>query len=83
MSSLGANKKINSGFLLIWHATIWTLWNKRNAKLFTGKTCQVAEVVDEIKQVAWQWFIHRLGKSPCLFYEWVWNPIPCISNYCH
>jgi hypothetical protein len=83
VSSLGVNKKINRGLLLIWHASIWVLWNKRNAKLFSGKACQVIEVVDEIKQVAWQWFIHRLAKSPCLFYEWVWNPILCISNYCH
>ncbi|MCH98353.1 hypothetical protein A2U01_0019355, partial [Trifolium medium] len=82
MASMGNNKKINSGLLLIWHASVWVLWNKRNAKLFSDKAWVVAEVVDEIKQLAWHWFLHRLAKSPCLFYEWVWNPILCISMYC-
>ncbi|GAU49913.1 hypothetical protein TSUD_238870 [Trifolium subterraneum] len=44
MAFLGSNKKINSGLLLIWHATIWVLWNKRNAKMFSDKVCLYVEV---------------------------------------
>jgi hypothetical protein len=52
----------------------------KNAFLFKNKAFIVEEVVEDIKRLSWQWFIGRMAKSPCLLYEWIWNPIDCMRN---
>lgn len=34
-------------------------------------------LLDEIKVVSWRWSL-RLKASPCLFYEWSWDPRDCL-----
>jgi hypothetical protein len=72
------NKKTRNGFLLIWHATIWTIWKARNNVIFANGIFNPKELVDEIKVLSWKWRLVRLKVSPCLFYEWSWDPGDCM-----
>lgn len=68
--SVGGNsKKVTKGFWLIWHTTIWVLWNRRNDKIFKGRNFDVEELVEEIKVLSWRWMLERLNNPSCLFYE--------------
>jgi hypothetical protein len=79
--SIGGNsKKETKGFWLIWHTTIWVLWNRRNEKIFKGRNFEVDELVEEIKVLSWRWMLERLHNPPCLFYEWIWNPRFCLNR---
>jgi hypothetical protein len=75
--------EVNSRWLkkalwLIWHATIWTMWKERNARIFKNQFKNVDELVDEVKTLSWVWALDRLRIVSCLFYEWCWNPRDCL-----
>ena len=72
--------KIKKGAWLIWHATIWAIWNERNARIFNNQRKEVEEIVDGIKAVSWFWALSRLRIASFLFYEWTWNLRECLSR---
>jgi hypothetical protein len=74
------NKKVKKGFLLVWHTVIWSLWRARNDVIFNGILKEPLEVVEEIKVISWKWSMDCLKISPCLFYEWCWNPGDCFKR---
>ena len=76
----GKSIKEIKGFWLIWHTTIWVLWNRRNDKIFKGRNFEVEELVEEIKVLSWRWMLERLPTLTCLFYEWIWNPRYCLDR---
>jgi hypothetical protein len=43
------NGKIRRGFLLIWHATIWSIWKAKNSAIFTNATFCPRKLIDDIK----------------------------------
>ncbi|KEH29474.1 hypothetical protein MTR_4g037265 [Medicago truncatula] len=45
------NNKIRRGFRLIWHAAVWSLWRARNDRIFNNSNCDVAEIVEAIKEL--------------------------------
>ncbi|PNX71927.1 ribonuclease H [Trifolium pratense] len=60
------NVKIRKGFLLIWHATIWSLWKARNGSIFANGSFAPHDIVEEIKVTSWKWSLARLKLSPCV-----------------
>jgi hypothetical protein len=38
----------------------------------------VLSVAEDIKVTSWRWWIGRVKSSPCMFYEWLQEPIICI-----
>ncbi|MCH82018.1 ribonuclease H protein [Trifolium medium] len=72
------NAKVRQGFLLIWHATLWSIWKARNSSIFANGSFSPKEIVDEIKEVSWKWSLDRLKVAPSLFYEWTWDPGECL-----
>ncbi|RHN70410.1 hypothetical protein MtrunA17_Chr3g0135241 [Medicago truncatula] len=74
-------KSIRRGLRLIWHATIWVLWKARNDKIFNNRNL-VVDIVEDIKVVTWWWSLEIMAMSPCMFYEWCWNPRDCLSRLC-
>lgn len=74
------SRRHRKGFLLIWHATIWSIWKERNDRIFNNKEKGVEEIVDEIKAVSWVWMLSRLKIASFLFYEWTWNPRECLNR---
>jgi hypothetical protein len=72
-------KKRKKGLALIWHAAVWVLWKVRNDRIFNNKLISVEEVVELIKVTAWRWFLGRLTRHPCLFYEWNHEPFCCMD----
>jgi hypothetical protein len=72
------NKKIRQGYMLIWHATIWTIWKTRNNVIFANGSFNPKAMVDEIKVLSWKWCLARLKVPPCLFYEWTWDLGNCL-----
>jgi hypothetical protein len=72
------NAKIRRGYLLIWHASLWSIWKARNCAIFATGIFSPRAIVEEIKVVSWKWGLVRLKVSPCMFYEWVWDPGDCF-----
>jgi hypothetical protein len=76
--SCGFGKIRKKGLALIWHAFIWSIWRARNNRIFNNGVSDPDEIFESIKRISWEWFIKRMAKSPCLFYEWRWNPGDCF-----
>jgi hypothetical protein len=74
----GRNKKLRQGFLMIWHATIWSIWKARNSVIFANGVLDPSALVDEGKVISWKWSLARLKLRPCLFYEWLWDLGDCL-----
>jgi hypothetical protein len=45
-----ANKKVQKGFLLIWHTTMWLLWKVRNGLIFNNVSKSPTEVFNKKKK---------------------------------
>ncbi|KAK2454307.1 hypothetical protein QL285_001883 [Trifolium repens] len=73
-------KKVRKGFALIWHATVWSLWNSRNNVIFDNGVTDPEKVVDDIKLLSWKWGLSRHKIPICLYYEWCWDPGLCLRN---
>lgn len=71
-------KAIKRGLRLIWHTTIWVIWNN---VIFNNGGFRVDEIVEEIKMLSWRWSLARLKMPVCLYYEWRWNPISCLCRW--
>lgn len=67
-------KKVRSGFTLIWHVTVWSIWSSRNNAIFSNGVIDLEEVIDAIKLLSWRWGLSRHKIPICLFYEWCWDP---------
>ncbi|KAK2455982.1 hypothetical protein QL285_003391 [Trifolium repens] len=72
------NAKIRKGFLLIWHASLWTIWRARNSSIFATGNFSPRAIVEEIKIVSWKWCLARLKVTPFMYYEWIWDPGDCL-----
>jgi hypothetical protein len=72
------NIKIRKGFVMIWHATLWSLWKVRNSSIFADGSFILMVIVENIKVLSWKWSLARLKLTPCLFYEWTWDLRDCL-----
>jgi len=43
------SKKLRKGLLMIWHATIWSIWLERNDRIFKGVNKNVVEIFDALR----------------------------------
>jgi hypothetical protein len=77
---LARNKKVRSGYSLIWHATVWMIWNSHNNVIFSNGGISPEEVVDAIKLISWRWGLSRHNIPICLYYEWCWDPGLCLCS---
>jgi hypothetical protein len=48
------NAKIRSGFVLIWHASLWSIWRARNSFMFVDGFHPPLEIVENIKVLSWK-----------------------------
>jgi hypothetical protein len=74
------SKKVRKGFALIWHATVWSLWDSRNKIIFSNGAVIPEKVVDDIKLLSWRWGLSRHKIPICLYYEWCWDPGLCLRG---
>jgi hypothetical protein len=74
------NDKVQKGFLLIWHTTLWLLWKVRNGLIFNNVSKSTKEVFEEVRVTTWKWSIIRLNLSLCLLYEWQQQPCICLRS---
>ena len=73
-------KKVRNGLLLIWHATVWTIWLERNDRIFKGVNKEVGKIFDAVKTLSWCWCLNRLKIGAFMFFEWYWNPRDCLAR---
>jgi hypothetical protein len=43
------NAKIRKGFLMVWHATLWSIWKARNNVIFATGNFNPRSIVEDIK----------------------------------
>jgi hypothetical protein len=79
-TAAAGSKKERKGYSLIWHATVWTIWNSRNNVIFSNGVIDAEEVSDAIKLLSWRWGLSRHKIPICLFYEWCWDPGLCLCR---
>ncbi|MCH90522.1 F-box family protein [Trifolium medium] len=77
---VASTKKLRKGFRLVWHSVLWAIWRARNNKVFNNMEMKPIDIIEEVKVTSWKWSLERLKISPCLFYEWVWEPGICINS---
>jgi hypothetical protein len=70
------NSKIRQGFLMIWHATLWSIWKPRNNAIFMEDSFNARD----IKVLSWKWCLARLKLLSRLFYELTWDPGDCLMR---
>lgn len=80
LAGCGISKQGKKGMLLIWHAFVWVIWRTRNNRIFNNGVVDSGEMMELVMRLSWEWFIERMTKSPCMFYEWRWNPADCFSR---
>jgi hypothetical protein len=80
LSDAAKNKRIRKGFHLIWHTVLWSIWRSRNNFIFNDIRTDPLDLVEEVKVLSWKWSTVRLKITPCLFYEWSWDPGACFVS---
>jgi hypothetical protein len=78
LKGLARGVKLRKGYLLIWHATLWSIWKARNCALFANDLFNPWVVIENIEVLSWKWVLSHLKVAPCLFYEWTWDPGDCL-----
>jgi hypothetical protein len=76
----GRGRKNRLGWLLIWHATVWAMWNSQNDVIFARGTVCVDSLVDKVKLSSWKWYLAKNSGIACSFYEWEVQPILCWNR---
>ncbi|XP_058746901.1 uncharacterized protein LOC131619876 [Vicia villosa] len=65
---------------VIWLATVWSLWIKRNGIIFKDESFSFTECMKEIISNSWRWmgaFYKRV--TPCNFHFWNTLPLSCFE----
>jgi hypothetical protein len=73
------SKLKRKGLVMIWNASIWAIWRLRNKVIFENGVADSAKLLEDI-QTSWKWWLGRTKSSPCLLYEWISEPVICLSN---
>jgi hypothetical protein len=76
--STAKNARARNDYLMIWHATLWSIWKVRNNTIFLDGSFNPRAIVEDIKILSWKWSLACLKILPCLFYECTWDPGVCI-----
>jgi hypothetical protein len=77
---LGVGCRVRLGFILVWHAVVWTILTSRNDIIFAGGSSTIDNIVDRVKLSSWKWFLGKNPDSPCSLYEWEVQPLLCWSS---
>jgi hypothetical protein len=80
LKGVARNARVWKGYLMIWHASLWTIWKARNRAIFASETFLPLEILEEIKVMSWKCCLARLKVAPCMFYEWTWDPGDCLMR---
>ncbi|PNY13317.1 hypothetical protein L195_g009970 [Trifolium pratense] len=54
------------------------IWRAGNNAIFANGSFTPKAIVDDIKVLSWKWCLARTKISPCMFYEWTWDPGECF-----
>ncbi|XP_058757659.1 uncharacterized protein LOC131630931 [Vicia villosa] len=66
---------------IIWLATAWSIWSKRNAVIFRKESFNFTECMSEIIHNSWRWFSSfQKKKNVCNFYLWNIRPLDCSES---
>jgi hypothetical protein len=79
LGTTSGSKHSRKGMVMIWSAVIWGIWRHRNKIIFDNGVKDSAKLLEDIKLMAWKWWISRGTQSPCLLYEWISEPVICLS----
>ncbi|XP_058761560.1 uncharacterized protein LOC131634951 [Vicia villosa] len=65
---------------VVWLATVWSIWLRRNAIIFRGESYSFTECMSGIIWLAWMWLqSFYVLKDGCNFYIWNILPLTCFE----
>jgi hypothetical protein len=66
---------------IIWLATTWCLWRRRNNIIFRDDRPTIFSLVHQIIYISWFWFSSRLRSNVDISFDyWCINPLDCLQN---
>jgi hypothetical protein len=65
--------------MVIWHATVWSIWLCRNAAIFKEEEVNINHTADLVEIRSWNWFYpFKLGIVS--FSGWNMAPLSCLRT---
>jgi hypothetical protein len=80
MATSSGSKQVRKGLVMIWKAVIWSVWRQRNKKVLENEGIDLVRLIDDVKTISWKWWVGRSNVAPVLLYEWVSEPLICLSR---
>jgi hypothetical protein len=66
---------------IIWLATMWCIWRRRNNIVFREDRATIFSTVNQIIYMSWFWFSGRLRSNVDITFDyWCTNPLDCLQN---
>ncbi|XP_058734229.1 uncharacterized protein LOC131605960 [Vicia villosa] len=66
---------------IVWLATVWSIWLKRNAVIFKQESFSFSECMSEIVSNSWYWLCNSYKKvNLCNYYYWNILPLKCFER---
>ncbi|XP_058775834.1 uncharacterized protein LOC131650122 [Vicia villosa] len=76
VKTVNARKNITS----IWIASVWSLWNMRNAMIFKKIAYSFERVFYNVIFLSWCWLASSNPIRYCSFYDWYTVPLDCFKS---
>jgi ribosomal protein L30/L7E len=65
---------------IIWLATTWCIWRRRNNLVFRDDRATIFSTVNQIIYMSWFWFSGRLRCNVDITFDyWCTNPLDCLQ----
>jgi len=78
-TSSGLAKPRCSFMYLIWFASSWTIWKKRNARIFRSKQSTLYQLLENSKLLSFWWYKAQFAVYHFKFYDWCQHPLSCLG----
>jgi hypothetical protein len=64
---------------MIWNAVLWVIWRWRNKLIFENGVMDRTALINDVKLMSWKWWLGRSNATSCMLYEWIAEPLICMS----
>jgi hypothetical protein len=74
----GGGRARRSFLQLIWHVSVWIMWNERNHRLFNNSAKTLSQLLDKVKIYSFWWLEMTNVTLVANLHSWWPNPMLCL-----